>query len=419
MNFTSEPPYGELDRPVRILFHIDDFGRGGTETALIAWLARLDRRLFEPALAVTYPTDDLAYWRSHSLPADVPIYVLASSRWMNELHQRGRRRKLTKREKIAHKLTTHALVRPLVARRFLQLARGYDLICDFDFTFRRIAGRGDAPWFGVSHYSFSARLQGKSEAYVVRRIRQLERYGAVAVLAPAMQREAEQLFSGANIRVVELPNVIDIEAIRARAQAPIERPAATYILSVARLDEGQKDHKTLLRAYARVRGRCAGVPDLVLIGEGPDRPALEREAAALGISGFVHFVGFCSNPFPYMRHAEMLVLSSRYEGFGMVLAEAMALGTPVVSTDCPTGPRDLLDGGRAGLLVPIGDVEAMASAFERLLTEPALRADMREHALGHVERLAPQSANRRMLALARALGVSVTDRVPVDAARLQ
>jgi glycosyltransferase involved in cell wall biosynthesis len=95
------------------------------------------------------------------------------------------------------------------------------------------------------------------------------------------------------------------------------------------------------------------------------------------------------------------VLSSRYEGFGMVLGEAMALGTPVISTDCPTGPRDLLEGGKAGLLVPIGDVDEMAHAIERLHTDTLLRRSVVQNALRKVATFAPESANQRMLTLAQ------------------
>lgn len=110
-----------------------------------------------------------------------------------------------------------------------------------------------------------------------------------------------------------------------------------------------------------------------------------------------------ANPFPYVQAAETLVLSSRYEGFGSVLGEAMALGTPVISADCPTGPRDLLDGGKAGLLVAPGDLEAMADAMTRLASDSALRETLRRYAHEKVQTFAPPAANRRMLALARRL----------------
>lgn len=397
----ANPHATEADRPpLRILFHINDFGKGGTETALLSWLKTLDRRLFAPSLSVAYPTDDLSFWRAQSIPTDVPVHVLASSKWMYALHQAARRRKLGVGVKLLHKLLTYGAIRPLTALRMRRLAKQHDLICDFDFSLRHLAGSRDVPWFGVSHFSLAARLGSKSERYVARRVRHYSYYSAIAVLTPAMLSEARELFSATGLDIVELPNVIDVDALRCAARAEIERPAESFIVSVARLDEGQKDHKTLLRAYAQVRERGRCEPALVLIGEGRDRRELEQLADELGIGASVHFLGFCANPQPYIRQAELLVLSSRYEGFGMVLGEAMALGTPVLSADCPTGPRDLLEGGKAGLLVPPGDVDAMARAIERLLKDTELRQNLVQAALRKVETFTPASANQRMLDLA-------------------
>lgn len=410
MNRTSAGASGGSDalgdaarpvRPVRILFHINDFGRGGTETALLAWINALDRRCFVPAVSVAYPTDDLDFWRGHSLPPDVEVHVLARSRWSHVLHQAQRHRKLGKFEKLVHKLSTHAAIRPLVARRFLELASRHDIVCDFDLSLRRIAGRAGVPWIGVSHYSFAARLGNKSMGHRTRRIRQFERYAAVAVLTPDMLREARGLFRGTEARAEELPNVIQIDSIRRRAEEPVPKPDSPFIVSVARLDEGQKDHRTLLCAYAKARERLPGIGQLLLIGEGPDRASLEALAKELGIHDAVRFLGFCSNPFPYIRAAEMLVLSSRYEGFGMVLGEAMALGTPVISADCPTGPRDLLEGGEAGLLVKPGDAEGMCAAMIRLSVDGQLRDTVRRRAQDKVRTFSPSSANARMLMLAQ------------------
>jgi glycosyltransferase involved in cell wall biosynthesis len=130
---------------------------------------------------------------------------------------------------------------------------------------------------------------------------------------------------------------------------------------------------------------------------------LEQFAAELGIRDAVHFIGYCANPFPYVRAADALVLSSRYEGFGMVLGEAMALGTPIVSTDCPTGPHDLLDGGVAGLLVPVGDVDAMEAALERASTDASLRETLVQRAFDKIAEFDVPAASRRMAAVASAL----------------
>jgi glycosyltransferase involved in cell wall biosynthesis len=123
----------------------------------------------------------------------------------------------------------------------------------------------------------------------------------------------------------------------------------------------QKDFATLISAFAIVAKHRD--TRLILLGEGPLRPSLEALAAALRVTERIDMPGFCNNPMPFLRRAALVVLSSRFEGFGMVLAEALACGTPVVSTDCPHGPAEILEDGRYGRLVPVGDPEKMAEAI--------------------------------------------------------
>ena len=134
------------------------------------------------------------------------------------------------------------------------------------------------------------------------------------------------------------------------------------ILGVGRLTP-QKDFPTLIRAFARVRRQRPA--RLVIVGEGrPEaRAALMRLAAELGCAEDVSLPGFTHNPFCYMAHAGVFVLSSLHEGLPGVLIQALACGAPVVSTDCPSGPREILEGGRYGRLVALGDDAAMAEAI--------------------------------------------------------
>ena len=132
------------------------------------------------------------------------------------------------------------------------------------------------------------------------------------------------------------------------------------ILAVGSL-KPQKNHALLLDAFARVAARRPA--QLAIVGEGPLRPALATRAQALGIAERVVMPGFAANPACWYAAADLLVLSSDYEGFANVLVEAMAHGVPVVSTDCPDGPAEVLDRGRFGRLVPPGDAEALANAI--------------------------------------------------------
>lgn len=129
-----------------------------------------------------------------------------------------------------------------------------------------------------------------------------------------------------------------------------------------------KDHATLLRALVRIRQTRDA--RLLILGEGSERPKLEALVAELGLTDVVQLPGFRPDPHGYVANADAFMLSSLNEGFGNVLVEAMACGTPVVSTDCPTGPGEILDGGRYGRLTPVGDADALAAAVLETLAAP-------------------------------------------------
>lgn len=139
------------------------------------------------------------------------------------------------------------------------------------------------------------------------------------------------------------------------------------ILGVGRLTE-QKDFETLIRAFSLVR-RVRHV-HLIILGEGEERPRLETLIRELNLEIDVALPGFVMNPYKYMKQTDVFVMSSRWEGLGGVLIEAMALGTPVVSTDCPSGPSEIMEDGHWGPLVPIGDHESLATAILWVLDNP-------------------------------------------------
>jgi len=136
----------------------------------------------------------------------------------------------------------------------------------------------------------------------------------------------------------------------------------------------QKAFATLIRAFALLDLRPA--PRLVIIGEGAEREPLLKLAAELGVGDRVALPGFVANPRAQMARARLFVLSSDWEGFGNVLVEAMSVGTPVVATDCPSGPREILEDGALGWLVPPGDPPALALAISATLRSPLVSAEV-------------------------------------------
>lgn len=146
------------------------------------------------------------------------------------------------------------------------------------------------------------------------------------------------------------------------------RPGHARIISVGALKE-EKNQALLIAAFAALRKNRPAT--LTILGEGALRGQLEAQVAQAGVAGEVNLPGYVADPFPYLRSADLFVLSSDHEGFGNVLVEALYAGLRVVSTDCPGGPRDILEGGIHGRLVPCGDARALAEAMAAALAEPA------------------------------------------------
>ncbi len=181
------------------------------------------------------------------------------------------------------------------------------------------------------------------------------------------------------VRVVHNPVVT--RELPDRSREPVSHPWLQperdfhTLIGCGRLS-GQKDFATLLRALAEVRSQrdCR----LVILGEGPERSSLEELAHKLGVAEAVDLPGFVENTYAFMAKADLFVLSSRWEGLPNVLIEAMACGAPCVATDCPSGPREILQGGEYGKLVPMGDPPAMAEAVLASLESPAPAAALQE-----------------------------------------
>ena len=172
-----------------------------------------------------------------------------------------------------------------------------------------------------------------------------------------------------NLKVIYNP-IITPEYNR-KLQQPLKHPwfrqgQPPVILGVGRLNQ-QKDFSTLIKAFAEIRRQQAA--RLMILGEGEERTSLEALIQKLGIAEDVALPGFVDNPYIYMAKAAVLVLSSAWEGFGNVLVEAMAVGTPVISTNCESGPTEILAKGKYGKLVSVGEQAEMAKAIVQSLQE--------------------------------------------------
>ena len=179
-----------------------------------------------------------------------------------------------------------------------------------------------------------------------------------------------------------------------------ESSTVPVVVSVGRLTR-EKDCPTTLRAVAEL-SKTREVR-LVMVGDGPLLQDLQVLAAELGIEPSVWFAGHQRNPYRFMGQSSVFVLTSIYEGIANVLAEALASGAPVVATDCPTGPTEVLLGGRAGLLVPVGDQVAVANAIGRFLDNPSLQESFSSGIAESIKRFQPEMAAKAYVELIKKL----------------
>ena len=220
-----------------------------------------------------------------------------------------------------------------------------------------------------THSGMSKNLKEKLMPYWIRPF-----YPSATAIVAVSQGLAED-----RIRLARLPtekvkviyNPVVTPELYTRAEEPINHPWFTpgeppVILGVGSL-KSVKDFPLLIRAFALVRKHRPA--RLMILGEGEERKKLESLIYELDLQKDVSLPGYIENPYKYMKYSRVFVLSSKWEGLPTVLIEAMALGTPVISTDCPSGPNEILENGKWGTLVPVGDVDALAKAIMKAIDE--------------------------------------------------
>ena len=242
------------------------------------------------------------------------------------------------------------------------------LVASVNFS-AQLAGRRAGPLRRWRRYRDVRRIYGRADRLVC------VSAGVADDMAGILRRDA----SGFCV----LPNPVITPEHDARALEAVDHPwfaegQPPVVLGVGRLSR-IKNFPLLVRAFARVRRECEC--RLVILGEGKHRSRLLALAAKLGVAGDLDLPGFVDNPVAYMSRAALFVLSSRWEGFGNVLVEALACGTPAVSTDCPSGPAEILSDGVYGPLVPVDDDVGLSRAMLETLASPPDAGFLREAAL--------------------------------------
>lgn len=371
---------------IRVLFHVTHLRRGGgIESSLMSWLRILDRERFSVGLSISYPTEEIDSLFRYRIPDDVTLHVLGQETWLSHCRNLKITGRLGWGGLIYEELVLPQIRKRIFRQRIEHIAADYDVVIDYDLSLARFAFRFGKPLIGISHFSFSQRLSNHPRKYRTA-MRYYQRYDAIVAICDAMRDEGIQLFPALAHRFITLYPGFDPAELNQRANEAVEGvPRMPYIVSVTRLEETQKDVSTLIRAFALLVNEHRIAESLLIVGQGRHQRELEELADSLGVRHRITFFGFAPNPLPYVRHARLMVLSSKFEGLPTALIEGLMLGQILISTDCPTGPREILKNGKAGLLAPVGDPAALAAAMLRPLQDARLRDALHAESINHAE----------------------------------
>jgi len=332
----------------RVLFVIDGLAGGGAEKVVLTLAGEMVRH--GHGAAVVSLRDERAY----PVPAGVTLIPC--------YYTRGRR--LRKIREVARR--ARLLDRTLAGRP------AWDLVVSALFMSDRIvrsSNLAESAWYGVQNTPSAAQLGHVTGMKRMRRIARLRRtYDGRKVVAVShgVARDLVDVVGARPSRLEVIHNPFDVDEIQRLAAKPCGLAGEDYLVCVGRFAR-EKRHDRLLGAFARseYEGR------LVLVGTGTGEQI--RQVAGrvreLGLSGRVDLIGFHENPYPFIRHARALILSSDSEGFGNVLVEALICGTPVVSTRCPHGPDEILTGALSLGLADLSE-ESLAAAIDQVLNSP-------------------------------------------------
>jgi len=346
----------------KLLFVIPSLINGGTQQVLVQLVNSLDKNKYDILLVLF---EDIFDYKEELDPSIIMVFLHKKDKWgIFKLVFRLRKIMCDFKPNVVMSFSHYANIVAALPT-FLIKKEFKFIVCEHSYSPKYL------PDVGLKH--LRSCLMKISYA----------RADKIVAVSKGIKEAIETDFNVKSEKIAVIHNPISLEEIRSKSQ---KETGYTYfkdknvnvIISVGRLSK-EKRFDILLRAFALVKREKENVR-LVILGKGKMQKELETLASRLDIDKCVDFVGFQSNPFAWVSKADMFVLSSDFEGFPMVLLEAMACGVPVISTDCLSGPGEIITNGKNGILVPTGDEEALAGAILDLVGNDEKRKRLSEEA---------------------------------------
>lgn len=362
----------------KVVFRSGSLRMGGLERILIEVLQTIDREKYDIYLLIE---DDCG--KENIFEKDIPEgmkYFFLKPEPLIKKCRYHRERKSNLYHKIMYNLTMLKEERVVLENsiKILKEIGEVDLLIDFDWGatkyIEKLPVKKSVVWIHNSVPKLKKK-PGKIERFGKR----LAKYDLVVGICDEMKEEIEKIYPFLKGKVERVYNPFNFERIERLSldrgdisKEQEELLKENYVVAVSRLDCVQKDYETLIEAFSILKDRKIQ-EKLYIVGDGPDRDRIQKMIEKKNLEEQVKLIGLTKNPYIWMKNADFFVHSSKYEGLPTVLIEAMICGKVVISSDCPTGPKEILRDGECGILYPVGDAVALADGIEKLLKDRELK----------------------------------------------
>lgn len=346
-----------------ILFYSGSLRMGGIERVLVDVLQNFDREKYNIDLIIEDENKKLNIFEK-----DIPKYINLNYLRSDEFNQKLIRYREKRKSNIFCRIFYQLLMEQgkyINKNRIKTLTKGkeYDAVIDFDMGLSKfielIHTKKKIAWI---HSNIETWYVKKSR---IRRLgNRLKKYDKVVTICDEMKENTQKLYPFLAEKITRVYNPFNFERVRELANENIAEKMKklydeSYYVSVMRLVTDSKDFLTLIKGFKLAKEK--GIQEkLYILGDGPDRKKVEKMISDESMEDEIILFGNVKNPYPWIKGAKALIHSSKYEGFGLVLVEALILNTRVISSDCPTGPREILENGELGELFNIGDYNSLS-----------------------------------------------------------
>ena len=392
-----------------ILFSSGSLRMGGLERVLVEYLNKIDKDKYKITLFILSDFGEQDVFKK-DIPEYIDVRFLKPEKLVTKTAYLKHNKKNLFNKMIYNlymSLERHTLKKNFVKN--LKEIEKVDVLIDFDSGLTKLSKETkDLKKVAWTHNSLPNLL--KKEKKIKKRGIRLDNYDKIVTICKEMKEETENIYPYLKEKIEYIYNPFDFERIRKEALSTEELTSDEkklldddYILSVSRIDKTQKDYPTLIKAYKLLKEK--GIKQkLYIVGDGDFREELGNIIKRENLENEVKLLGQKKNPYIWMKNSDLFVHSSRYEGLPTVLIEAMILGKIVVSSACPTGPREILENGKSGLLFEIGNENEFAEKIFLALNDEKKRKELEENMERRVREFTADKSLEKLELVIRELG---------------